>query len=283
MRWVIADIHGMSHTLDATIKAVLSEDEDARFVFAGDYIDRGPFSKECIDRVIRLGQDRDVVCLRGNHDEVLDYLVNGRCVSRLTDLMCGPLEPWNVMRWSISEGMIATAVNYGVDIVGTALSERRKNRSFMSQLAEELREKVPDEHKEFLRSLPVAWSNKTHFVCHGFFPPNEDPPDESKNISQDLAMEILWSRFKPGSMSGIDDSVCPRWDLVGVFGHTPVRNYNVQEPISVGPIRLIDTGAVLGLGLTAYCCEEDRFVRIPTHEIDSQAIKNANREFSSAG
>jgi predicted MPP superfamily phosphohydrolase len=40
-------------------------------VFLGDYIDRGPNSKECVDAILSLQQDvaAEVVCLCGNHED----------------------------------------------------------------------------------------------------------------------------------------------------------------------------------------------------------------------
>lgn len=44
--------------------------EPSRFVFLGDYVDRGPQSREVLDRVRAL-QSQGAVCLRGNHEELM--------------------------------------------------------------------------------------------------------------------------------------------------------------------------------------------------------------------
>lgn len=41
-----------------------------RFIFLGDYVDRGPLSREVLDRVRRL-QRQGAICLRGNHEELM--------------------------------------------------------------------------------------------------------------------------------------------------------------------------------------------------------------------
>ena len=40
--------------------------------FLGDYIDRGPKSKEVIDYIIELKQKFNVFCLKGNHEEMYE-------------------------------------------------------------------------------------------------------------------------------------------------------------------------------------------------------------------
>lgn len=47
--------------------------EDARFILLGDYVDRGPDSRRVVDFLIRRQSDQGgrVICLRGNHEEML--------------------------------------------------------------------------------------------------------------------------------------------------------------------------------------------------------------------
>jgi serine/threonine protein phosphatase 1 len=64
------------------------EAQDAKLVMLGDYVDRGPQSREVLDELIRRSADDRVVCLRGNHEEIMvagledpgaeiQWLVNG--------------------------------------------------------------------------------------------------------------------------------------------------------------------------------------------------------------
>ncbi len=68
----IGDIHGNLEALDDLLQQVgrVVGSEDS-VVFLGDYIDRGPDSKGCIDRILRFQAESParVVCLCGNHEE----------------------------------------------------------------------------------------------------------------------------------------------------------------------------------------------------------------------
>src|SRR5262249_10567152 len=67
----VGDIHGNFRALDDLLGKVLAEmnPEDV-LVFLGDYIDRGPYSRDCLERIIRLREEADfqVVALQGNHE-----------------------------------------------------------------------------------------------------------------------------------------------------------------------------------------------------------------------
>ena len=68
----IGDVHGNLAALRDLLEKLRGEAADT-LVFLGDYIDRGPDSKGCIDTILALPGSRrgDVVCLRGNHEEWL--------------------------------------------------------------------------------------------------------------------------------------------------------------------------------------------------------------------
>ncbi len=71
--WVIPDIHGCAKTLRALIEDLIQPSRHDRLYFLGDYIDRGPSSKEVIDYLIYLQKEEyNVRTLLGNHE---DYLV----------------------------------------------------------------------------------------------------------------------------------------------------------------------------------------------------------------
>ncbi len=66
----IGDIHGCSLALDTILAAIQPMAED-QLVALGDYVDRGPDTKGVIDRLIDLGHKCNLVCLHGNHEEMM--------------------------------------------------------------------------------------------------------------------------------------------------------------------------------------------------------------------
>jgi serine/threonine protein phosphatase 1 len=68
----IGDIHGNLAALDDLLGQIRGElTVGDTLVFLGDYIDRGPDTKGCIDAVLRFRRETDarVVCLMGNHED----------------------------------------------------------------------------------------------------------------------------------------------------------------------------------------------------------------------
>nr|WP_273230062.1 metallophosphoesterase family protein [Kosmotoga pacifica] len=89
-------MHGCFKSLRALIRKIRPQKKD-RFVFLGDYIDRGPQSREVVDFLINFSTKYDCVFLRGNHEAMLlDYLHGG---------------PWGKY-WELN-GMEATLRSYG--------------------------------------------------------------------------------------------------------------------------------------------------------------------------
>lgn len=69
--WAITDIHGCALTFRALLRRIQFSREDTLFLL-GDYIDRGPRSKEVLDVIMELREaDYTVECLLGNHDWVM--------------------------------------------------------------------------------------------------------------------------------------------------------------------------------------------------------------------
>src|SRR5713101_1350542 len=77
--FVIGDVHGRCAQLN-NLLALLPRDETAdMLVFLGDLIDRGPDAPGCVDHVLKLCCDNPerVICLRGNHEQMLMDFIEG--------------------------------------------------------------------------------------------------------------------------------------------------------------------------------------------------------------
>lgn len=69
-RWIIPDIHGCARTLQVMLKNMLNATRDDELFFLGDYIDRGPASKDVLDQLIDMQEGGwKIHCLKGNHEE----------------------------------------------------------------------------------------------------------------------------------------------------------------------------------------------------------------------
>lgn len=70
--WVIPDIHGCAKTLRALIEELIKPSKHDWLYFLGDYIDRGPSSREVIEYLMFLqNEDYNLRLLLGNHEEYL--------------------------------------------------------------------------------------------------------------------------------------------------------------------------------------------------------------------
>ena len=206
--YAVGDVHGRSDLLAETIARI---DDDARRrpvehvieVYLGDYIDRGPDSSGVLDLLaVRLVR-RHAICLRGNHEAILE---------RFLWQDADALYHWSKL------GGLQTLASYG--IVPRARSEMEKP----SAIRRSLIELFPREHELFLQCL------RNSFVCGDFLfvhagvrpgvPMNLQDPEDLYWIRD----EFLNSEINHGK--------------VIVHGHTPVDHPDIrQNRIN------IDTGA----------------------------------------
>lgn len=69
--FAISDIHACYHTFEALLQKIGLDKADDLYLL-GDYIDRGPASKEVIDLILKLKEEKyNVHCLLGNHEVML--------------------------------------------------------------------------------------------------------------------------------------------------------------------------------------------------------------------
>lgn len=257
MRWIVGDIHGCARPLDRLIEAVTERDRDAVFLFVGDYVNRGPDSSGVVERLLRLPNAR--FC-RGNHDNIWDLLLNGRCYDVRNDFM----HAHAVFAQFLDAGLDRTLLSYGVEMAAVFnLAVDWSTRGLS-----ELLKCVPPTHRDFFRRLEPVIEHEDLFVAHARWPPDEpDGPGllvEKLTGSRTLRQEAIWGRFKR-----IEIEQPKAWRRRGFFGHTPVSFYNLSRAGDVVPIVgermvLLDTAIALGIDgrLTAYCAETDRFVQV---------------------
>ena len=71
-RYVIGDVHGCYDELCKLFESIEKHHGgyDYRLIFVGDYVDRGPKSKEVVDFIMKM-QKRGHVALMGNHEDMI--------------------------------------------------------------------------------------------------------------------------------------------------------------------------------------------------------------------
>jgi serine/threonine protein phosphatase 1 len=129
----IGNIHGCSAALDALINAIRPRPEDA-IVTLGDYINRGPDSRDVLNRLIDLGRRCRLVPILGNHEEMLLDVRSGKYP----------------IGWLLDMGSTATLDSYGP---GRDLGL------------------IHDGHYEFLEGCLGFHETETHVFVHAnYFP-----------------------------------------------------------------------------------------------------------------
>lgn len=70
-RYVIGDVHGCHAELTELLDRIDEHaNDDYKIIFVGDYVDRGPNSKEVVEKIMRM-QKHGHVALMGNHEDML--------------------------------------------------------------------------------------------------------------------------------------------------------------------------------------------------------------------
>jgi serine/threonine protein phosphatase 1 len=165
--YTIGDIHGRADLLTALLKKI---DEDAgetprRIVFLGDYVDRGLYSKQVIDKLIELKTTEKLtpIYMLGNHEQVMRELLRGREDNLLND--------W--LRFGGKE----TLMSYGVNPTAGA-----------DKVISSLKEKVPPAHVEFLEKLETSATVGDYFFCHAGVRPGVE-------LNAQTEQDLVWIRY----------------------------------------------------------------------------------------
>jgi serine/threonine protein phosphatase 1 len=191
--YAIGDIHGRLDLLNELL-ALISGDIALRptvrplYVFLGDYIDRGPASRETIDRLIEHGATHESVFLKGNHE-----LIAIKCLSDR-----GLFDQW------LRLGGRETLVSYGVP-AETGMQIAELQSAFHGAL--------PQAHFRFFRDLKNSFECGDFFFAHAGVKPNVELSRQKEN-------DLLWIRGE--FLSSKDD-----FGKIVVHGHTPTREIEV--------------------------------------------------------
>jgi serine/threonine protein phosphatase 1 len=201
----IGDIHGRADLLGR----LLDNPPDHQIICVGDYVDRGDDSAD----VLRLLHNRpDIICLSGNHEEMMlrfleDPAIHGR-------------------RW-LRFGGLQTLASFGI---GTVTESSGAN--VMKVAAASLRDAMGESLLNWMLTMPNRWHSGNVAVVHAGADPAVAIHDQTVN-------DLHWGHENFEKIRRADDT----WV---VHGHTIVDTPTAQD----GRIA-IDTGAYATGRLTA--------------------------------
>lgn len=214
MLYAVGDIHGRIDKLDALLRVLPLASGD-RLVFLGDYVDRGPASKEVLDRLIDVADAYPCVFLLGNHESMfLDFLGWSGPAYFGADVF-------------LPNGGDATLASYGW------LEPRMPSPGELA---------LPAKHEAFFRSLQLHHAEGAYVFVHaGLGRTLARAGDVAWALRHARVEELLWDRASSDWEHDLGATV--------IYGHTPRPDFQVRWnlPYSIG----IDTGAVYGGPLTA--------------------------------
>lgn len=195
--YAIGDVHGRVDLLDqvfSRIDAHLLAHPVSRplQILVGDYIDRGPASREVLDRLIDRSKSHEMVFLKGNHESfIFEFLRH----------------PATLREWSMMGGR-ETLMSYGLKPPLNA------DAATQTELSIALGAALPKSHRMFLGSL------QSSFTCGGFFFAHAGVKPRVP-LTKQREEDLLWIR---------DDFLLYEEDFgkIVVHGHTPVREVDIR-------------------------------------------------------
>lgn len=156
----IGDVHGCLEELERLVKQVRSfyEGQEIKWVFIGDYVDRGPDSKGVIDYVRDMGVDEEVVALMGNHEDMMVDAYEGR----------------HTQDWTYQYGEI-TCPSFAFGNIGD----------------------VDKEYIDWMAALPLYHWDGLRTFCHaGIYRPHEYVVDIPAMLKKQTKQALIWIRHE---------------------------------------------------------------------------------------
>ncbi|MBM7568832.1 metallophosphoesterase family protein [Paenibacillus sacheonensis] len=77
-RLVISDIHGCYQAFNQLLDRVNYHPSSDQLILLGDFVDRGPQSREVVEQVLHMVIEDGAIAIQGNHDERFADVVRGK-------------------------------------------------------------------------------------------------------------------------------------------------------------------------------------------------------------
>jgi serine/threonine protein phosphatase 1 len=195
--YAVSDIHGCVDQLRDVFTAIDHHISRARpvraiHVFLGDYIDRGPSSRQAIDLLVMRAQRHECVFLKGNHEAMLFELLR---------------DPAKFEGWK-QFGGLQTLISYGLK--PSSNPDLKEQKELISTLAR----RIPRHHRTFFDNLKRSCTYGDFFFAHAGVKPGVA-------LSRQKEEDLLWIR---------DEFLLSEANFgkYVVHGHTPVSKPDIR-------------------------------------------------------
>ncbi|MCR8657384.1 metallophosphoesterase family protein [Paenibacillus endoradicis] len=225
---MISDIHGCIKPFNQMLDFIKFNPNKDKLILLGDYVDRGPNSKDVVDKVISLVKEYGAIALRGNHDQRLVDLISNHDNSIQTKF--------------IEHGGIETIHSY-------CDAKNEINEIDMNKAISIISENY-SHHIDFLRCLPLYYEDDKHLYVHaGINPKYSNWKEQSDYEFMYIKDEFL---YYPTSL-----------DKKVVFGHTKVIDIHGKADVWFSEDKIgIDGGCAFGLQLNGLIYENGTYETI---------------------
>lgn len=171
--YAIGDMHGQLEEMHRVLALIEADGGvDARVVFVGDYVDRGPDSRGVLQTLLD-GQaaGRNWTMLKGNHD---------RYLSRFLDygIVHDPATRPDLLWFNPRLGGDKTLSSYGVDA---------EDGAPLGPIREAACKAVPQSHRDFLAALPLTHQTGDLLFVHAGIRP-------SVALDKQIEDDLIWIR-----------------------------------------------------------------------------------------
>lgn len=222
----ISDIHGCYEEFYQLLSDVRYDPNKDQLVLVGDYVDRGPRSKEVVEFVMSLVREHGAIALKGNHDDMfIKHLLSDEAEHRERHLRNGALTTFQSYYQK----------ELDVEHIDHAKAHILENYQH---------------HIQFLRDLPLYYETDKHLFVHAGINP------EFEDWRMTPERDLIWIRN-----DFIDHPT--RLDKTVIFGHTICLKLHERPDIWFCEDKIgIDGGLVYGHQLNCLEIAENNSYRV---------------------
>ena len=197
--YVIGDIHGFHQQLIRLQRKIYDDAQQSKsqklLVYLGDYIDRGPAVKDCIQSLLDF-QPRNftIIYLLGNHEQMLlDFLA----------------DKGSSLYFWMSNGGLETLNSYGQRL--DQYIDSNMNLEFDDRIRNKFETFLPNAHKDFFYHLKLSYQWEDYFFVHAGIDPSLPLNKQKKDT-------MIWTRSDKFLQA------TKPFEKFIIHGHTPSKN-----------------------------------------------------------